>query len=114
MFEGLDADMTERKSLIERPYSKDGVLVICQILYTLSDGMHVEICLWCCEEMTLWDVSIDKKEFDASGNTDFLKYLYDKGLPLEDVEMEGGSQWQYCGPVEDDAFYRIQYYETDD
>lgn len=45
MFEGLDANTIERKSLIECPFRVDDVLVECQILYTLNDGMHVELCL---------------------------------------------------------------------
>ena len=114
MFEGLNSNMVERKSLIERPFRADGILVECQILYTLNDGMHVEICLWDSDEMAFWDVSIDKKEFDASGNTDFLKYLSDKGVYLEDVKVERGGKWQYCGIAENDEFYRIQYLEIDD
>jgi hypothetical protein len=111
MFEGLDANTIERKSLIECPFRVDDVLVECQILYTLNDGMHVELCLWDCNGMAFWDVSIDKKEFDESGNTDFKGYLSSKGVLLEDVEIRDGVTWQYCGTVENEEAYRIQYYE---
>ena len=113
LFSGLLSHAVEEKSLIERPYSDDGALIEGQILYTLDDGMGVELCLWSHCGMTFWDVSIDKAEFDSSGQCDFTGYLASKGLPLENVRDRYG-RWMYCGVIENDKQYRVQYYEAGD
>ena len=114
LFSGLDANTVERKSLIEKPLSVDDVIVEAQILCTLNDGMKVERCFWSTEGMSFWDVSLNKKEFDASGNTDFHTYLSDKGLPLENVEDQFGKWYYATAVVEDPDFYRVQYYDATD
>ena len=112
LFSGLDANTVERESMIEKPFRVDDVFVEAQILCTLNDGMKIELCLWSTEGMSFWDVSINKKDFAASGNTDFLKYLSDKGLPLENVEDKFGKWYYGTGVVEDPDFYRVQYYDA--
>ncbi len=113
LFSGLLSRAVDEKSLIERPYADDGALVEGQILYTMDDGMRVELCLWSDGGMSFWDVSIDKAEFDSSGLADFTAYLASKGLPLENVRDRYG-RWIYCGVIENRAQYRVQYYEAED
>ena len=113
LFAGLGSHMTDSKSLIEDPHAEDCVLIEGQLLYTMDDGMHVELCLWTDGGMSFWDVSIDKAEFDASGRTDFTAYLASKGLPLENVRDRYG-KWMYCGVIENSDQYRVQYYEVED
>ena len=63
--------------------------------------------------MSFWDVSIDRGEFDSSGQRDFTAYLASKGLPLENVRDRYG-KWMYCGVIENSDQYRVQYYEVED
>ena len=114
MFSGLDSHIVASKSLIERPYkdNDEDVLIEGQILETLEDGIEIELCLWTdCEcHMSFWDVSIEKQLCDSKVKTDFLTYLKDKGLYLENLK-DKYSRWRYCGMVAKDDVYRIQYYE---
>ena len=113
IFEGLESHVTASRSLIENPYKDDeeGVYIWAQILKTLDDGMEVELCMWtdCDSHISLWDVSIDKQLFDSKADTDFLTYLRGKGLYLENVK-EGFRKWNYCGRIQKEDVYRIQYY----
>ena len=90
MFSGLDCHIVASKSLIERPYkdNDEDVLIEGQILETLEDGIEIELCLWTdCEcHMSFWDVSIEKQLFDSKVKIDFLTYLKDKGLYLENLK----------------------------
>ena len=115
IFSGLERHVVNSESLIENPY-KDydaGVFIEGQILDTLDDGIKIELCLWsdCESDMSFWDVSVEKQLFDSKIKTDFLSYLTDKGLFLENLKDEYG-KWLYCGPVEKDDVYRIQYCES--
>lgn len=56
---------------------------------------------------------LSKQLFDSKVKTDFLTYLKDKGLYLENLK-DKYSRWHYCGIVAKDDVYRIQYYEEDD
>ena len=114
IFSGLNSHVVNSKSLIERPYRDENVFIEGRILETLDDGMEIELCLWtdCDCHMSFWDVSIGKELFDAKGK-DFLSYLKDKGLYLENVKEKYG-KWHYCGLIEKDDVYRIQYYEEND
>ena len=64
--------------------------------------------------MLFCDVSINKAVFDKSGNDDFTKYLESKGFFLENVEDNVGSKWRYCGTIEKNDCYGIQYYREDE
>ena len=33
---------------------------------------------------------------------------------LENVQTEDGTYWRYCGRIQDENVYRIQYYRDDD
>ncbi len=114
IFSELNNHVVSSKSLIEHPYLNKGVFIEGQILETLDDGMEIELCLWtdCDWHMSFWDVSINKELFDKK-EKDFLSYLKDKGLHLENVK-EKYSKWHYCGLIERDDVYRIQYYEEDE
>ena len=116
IFEKLSEHVSASKSLIEKPYvdKQDNVLIEGQILQTLDDGMEVELCLWTdCEcHLSFWDVSIQKKLFDAKAQTDFLSYLAGKGLYLGNLKDRSG-RWYYCGLIPMDDVYRIQYFEED-
>ena len=117
LFEGLESHVVESRSLIENPYKdeEEGVYIWAQILKTLDDGMEVELCMWtdCDSHISLWDVSIDKQLFDSKADTDFLTYLRDKGLYLENVK-EGYRKWNYCRWIQGEDVYRIQYYLEDE
>ena len=114
IFLGLEKSAVASKSMIERPYRDGDVFIASQILKTLDDGMEVELCLWtdCDLQMAFWDVSINKQMFDAKAKAGFTEYLMGKGLFLENVKDRYGS-WRYCGPIEREDAYRIQYYEED-
>lgn len=116
LFSGLDQYKVASRSLIEGPY-KDGdeVLIEAQILETLDDGMEIELCLWtdCGWHLSFWDVSIEKGIFDSKAEIDFLSYLRDKGIYLENVKDKYG-RWRYCGEKTKEKVYRIQYYEEED
>lgn len=113
IFSGLNSHVVNSKSLIEHPYRDEDVFIEAQILETLDDGTKIELCLWtdCDCHMSFWDVSVNKKSFDEK-EIDFLSYLKDKGLYLENVKDKYG-KWRYCGLTEKDDVYRIQYYEAD-
>ena len=115
IFSKLSSHVVESRSLIEHPYRDDDVLIEGQILEILDDGMEVELCLWteCALHMSFWDVSIDKEQFDSKINETFLEYLKNKGLYLENIRDKYG-RWKYCGIIEKEDVYRIQYYEMDD
>ena len=114
IFKEFESHVVDSRSLIEKPYKDDeeGVYIWAQILNTLDDGMEVELCMWtdCDCHISFWDVSVDKKFFDSKAETDFLTYLRDKGLFLEDLKVRY-SIWHYCGLIPMDDVYRIQYYE---
>ena len=118
VFSGLDPFVVDSESLIEQPYRDDaeGVFIEAQILETLDDGKKLELCLWTdCElGLTFWDVSADKTLFDGKGKEDFLAWLREKGLYLENVKDRWGGRWQYCGVIPKKDVYRIQYCEMPD
>ena len=117
MFSEFESHVVESRSLIEKPYKDDeeDVYIWAQIVKTLDDGMEVELCLWtdCDSHLSFWDVSINREPFDSKAKTDFLTYLRDKGLYLENVK-EGFCRWNYRGVIAMENVYRIQYYQEDD
>ena len=110
LFDGIARNASEVDCLAASPFTEDGFTIGFQDVYTLKDGMHVELCNWWMDGMTFWDLSIDKEEFDKSGNRDFLAYLDSIGVYLDSVLDRFAWQWRYCGVVTDDKVYRIQYY----
>ena len=113
IFSELESHVVSSESLIERPYLDEYAFIEGKILERLDDGTEIELCLWTDRElqMSFWDVSIDKKIFDAE--EDFLSYLKERGLYLEDIK-DKYSRWHYCGLIPNDDVYRIQYYEEED
>lgn len=117
LFAGLEKFDVDSRSLIESPYidEEQSLFIEGQILQTLDDEMEIELCLWTDRDShdSNWDISIDKAMFDGKAKTDFLAYLQEKGLYLENVMDGYGSKWRYCGMVLKDP-YRIQYHEEDE
>ena len=115
IFSELEKFTVASKSMIERPYRDGDVFIGAQIIKTLDDGMEVELCQWtdCDLQMSFWDVSIDKQMFDIKARKGFTQYLMEKGLFLENVK-DKYSRWRYCGLIERDDVYRIQYYEVEE
>lgn len=114
-------NVAEAKNLIKRPYYEnqmgDNILIMQLYMLTMNDGMEIEKCVWAEADMLFVDISIDKKMFDESGNTDFLKYLESVGFYLENVQDAAGYRWEYHGLWEREEVYRITYYcvnATDD
>ena len=117
LFDGIKRNAAEIDCKAEAPFKDGEVSVGFRDVYTLKDGMHVELCHWWMEGMSFWDLSIDKEEFDKSGNKDFLTYLDSIGVYLDSVLDRFACQWRYCGIQPNDEVYRIQYYlenEDDD
>ena len=117
LFDGIKRNAAEIDCKAETPVKDGEVSVGFQDVYTLKDGMHVELCHWWMEGMSFWDLSIDKEEFDKSGNKDFLTYLDSIGVYLDSVLDRFACQWRYCGIQPNDKAYRLQYYlenEDDD
>ncbi len=61
--------------------------------------------------LSFWDVSIDKTLFQEKTTTDFRSYLKEKGFHLENVQDRFGGKWHYCGLIDMEKVYRIQYYQ---
>ena len=117
LFDGIMRNAAEVDCQAEKPFEDHGFTIGYQDVYTLKDGMHVELCFWWTEGMSFWDLSINKEEFDKSGNKDFLEYLDSLGVYLDSVLDRFACQWRYCGIQPNDTVYRIQYYlenEDDD
>ena len=110
LFDGIARNAAEVDCRAEKPFEDDGFTVGYQDVYTLNDGMHVELCHWWMDGMSFWDLSINKEEFDKSGNKDFLDYLDKLGVYLYSVLDRFACQWRYCGLQPNDSCYRIQYY----
>ena len=117
MFDELKKHMVSSKALTKRAHKEDDTFIEGQPVWTLDDGMEVELCLWSCyeciDDASFYDVSIDRAKFDASGNTDFLQYLKSKGVHLCNVEDRFG-KFIYLGLNSNDTQYRIQYLWPDD
>ena len=113
LFSGLDAHAVQSRSLIEKAYfDEDSNLISAQILFTLDDGMQLELCLWSnyseFGDLSIWDVSVAKSAFPGDGKA-YVQYLAGKGLYLEDVD-DGTDRWHYAGLLPKDDVWRIQYY----
>lgn len=113
LFAQVEPFVKDSRSLIKRPYRDEDVIIEAQILDTMDDGMEIELCLWTdCESHTsFWDVSIDKTLFQEKTTTDFLNYLKEKGFHLENIQDRFGGKWHYCGLIDMEKVYRIQYYQ---
>ncbi len=113
LFALVEPFVKDSRSLIKRPCRDEDVIIEAQILDTLDDGMEVELCLWtdCESHASFWDVSIDKTLFQEKAATDFLSYLKEKGFHLENVQDIFGGKWHYCGLIDMEKVYRIQYYQ---
>lgn len=113
LFALVEPFVKDSRSLIKRPCRDEDVIIEAQILDTLDDGMEIELCLWtdCESHASFWDVSIDKILFQEKTATDFLNYLKEKGLHLENVQDIFGGRWHYCGLIDMEKVYRIQYYQ---
>lgn len=110
LFEGVFRNAKEVDTKTEKPHTEDGFTVGYQDVYTLNDGMKVELCYWWMDGMSFWDLSIDKEEFDKNCSEDFLTYLDSIGVYLYSVLDRFACQWRYCGIQPNDKVYRIQYY----
>ena len=116
LMDGLRAHVVNTRSLIEKPYfDEDGTFIEYLSIWTLDDGLELELCQWSSTEYAAWcqDISVDAALFDAAGQTSFPAYLNSKGLPLYNVEDTLG-QWQYCGLIRHNDIYRIQYYQDEE
>ena len=117
LMDGLRAHVVNTRSLIEKPYfDEDGTFIEYLSIWTLDDGLELELCQWSSTEYAAWcqDISVDAALFDAAGiEGSFPKYLSSKGLPLYNVEDTLG-QWQYCGLIRHKDIYRIQYYQNEE
>ena len=113
LFALVEPFVKDSRSLIKRPYRDEDVIIEAQILDTLDDGMEIELCLWtdCESHASFWDVSIDKTLFQEKTVTDFPNYLKEKGFHLENVQDIFGGRWHYCGLIDMEKVYRIQYYQ---
>lgn len=118
LLERVPEHVAQSRSLIEKPYVisdyGDNIYIHQQILLTMKDGMEIEKCVWSEADMLLTDISVDQKMFDESGHDNFPKYLESVGFYLENVQTEDGTYWRYCGRIQDENVYRIQYYRDDD
>ena len=110
LFDGIARNAAEVDCQAEKPFEDDGFTVGYQDVCTMKDGMHIELCNWWTEGMSFWDLSINREEFDKSGNKDFLDYLDSLGVYLDSVLDRFAHQWRYCGIQPDDKVWRIQYY----
>ena len=110
LFDGIYRNAIDSNAVIDKPHSEDGYTIACLNIYTLTDGTEVELCFWWTDGMTFWDLSIDKAKFDANIGTDFLSYLTNLNVHLYSVLDRYACKWKYCGIIQDDEAYRIQYY----
>ena len=116
LMDGLRTHVVNTRSLIEKPYfDEDGTFIEYLSIWTLDDGLELELCQWSSTEYAAWcqDISVDAALFDAAGQTSFPTYLNSKGLPPYNVEDTLG-QWQYCGLIRHKDIYRIQYYQNEE
>lgn len=112
----LRAHVVSTRSLIEKPYfDEDGTFIEFLSIWTLDDGLEIEICQWSCTEYSAWcqDISVDTALFDATEQGGFQAYLGAKGLPLYNVEDTLG-QWQYCGLIDHEGVYRVQFFQYEE
>lgn len=111
LFEDLLKRTVSRSREKRKPGGQDAEYVVLGTeIWTLDDGTELELCAWSEDDMGFWDVSADMERFSGSG--EFLRFLSDMGLPLENIEDESG-RWKYCGlsRTEDLGVYRVQYYQ---
>ncbi len=118
LFDSVLENVTEAKSLIEKPYIEnqcgDDIRILQLYMVSLKDGKEFEQCFWAESGMCFVDISIDKKLLGECSEDEFLKYLAGQGFYLENVEDAAGTRWRYCGFIENEDVYRIQYYREDD
>lgn len=110
LFDGISENAESVDCTVEKPVKIDDVTICYKDVYTLKDGMKVELCHWWLDGMSFWDLSIDKEEFKSKGKTDFPAYLDSIGVYKHSVLDRFACQWRYCGIQPDDKVYRIQYY----
>ena len=68
LFDGIARNAAEVDCRAEKPFEDDGFTVGYQDIYTMKDGMHIELCSWWTEGMSFWDLSIDKEDFIVMGS----------------------------------------------
>ena len=110
LFDGISENAESVECMVEEPVKIDDITICYKDVYTLKDGMHVELCHWWMDGMSFWDLSIDKVEFKSRGKADFLAYLDEVGVYRHSVLDRFACQWRYCGEQSTDEYYRIQYY----
>ena len=113
MFERLENNAAEKNDLIgNNPVHLGGAdFIYIHTIYTMNDGIHVEAILREIDGMAYLTFAIEKKEFDESGNTDFLKYISGKGLFLQDLTDRTNNGWKYLGFAEKEGHYLTGYFQ---
>ena len=113
IFSGLEPHTVSSESLIEKPYRDGDVFIEAQILLTLDDGKHLELCLWSADGAAYWDVSAEAAEFPGCDEADFLRYLGEKGVCLESAEDRLGGKWRWLGLCPREDVFRVRYLEEE-
>ena len=110
IFDDFLCHVTDNMKKEESFRDEDGTLILSLMNCTLDDGNMIELCLWADSDITLWDVSADKAGFDFHGFESFEEYMKSKGLhACNVVEKTDGMEWKYCGEIEMNDKYRLQY-----
>lgn len=111
LLSGLVCSTAKITKEIGRPYRDGDVRIQLREVWTMDDGLEIELCLWSESELLFLDLSAEKTAFDRSGKQDFPEYLRAKGLPQEDAEDRYG-RWKYCGVIPKETVYRVQFHWT--
>ena len=112
LYYGVFKNAVEKEDLVNEAYDEDGAWIISKALYTLRDGMEIELCRWDLDSLKLWDLSINKAEFDSSGNGAFLDYLRSIGVYPINILDKDAVEWFFSGEISCDDCYRIQFYHS--
>ena len=91
----------------EDDFSEDSVDIL-----TMADGLEIEICFWHEADLIACDISADKEEFTTKCGGIFEEYMKQKGLHTQNI-ITRGMKWKYCGSIEKDEVYRLQYVFVD-
>lgn len=84
-------------------FTEDNVTIV-----RMDDGVEIEICFWHEAELCMCDVSVDKEIFDAICGLTFEQYMKMNGMYVENICVNN-LKWKYCGGIEKDEVYRLQY-----
>ena len=95
-----------------KKYSDDDFTEDSVIVLSMPGGVEVEICYWHEADLFMCDVSTNKEQFDSSVGWTFVKYIDFMGMYIESICVEG-IKWEYCGDIEKDDVYRLQYVVED-